>query len=63
MLFIINALAEVEAETLAETLGDVGAKTLVNALADTLAEVEAERLGEPLAMWRPKGWWTHCLTR
>ena len=37
-----------EAETLGDTLGDVGAEALVDTLAFTLSEVDAETLGDTL---------------
>ena len=45
---LADTLAEVEAETLGDRLGELEAEPLVDRLADTLAEVEAETLGDRL---------------
>ena len=37
-----------EAETLADTLGDVETKALVNTLVDRIVEVEAEKIADTL---------------
>lgn len=57
-----DTLAEVEAGTLAETLGNVNCVALVDRQADTLAKLKAKTLLTHKAMCGPRPWLTCWLT-
>lgn len=57
-----GTLAEVETETLAETLGNMNCVALVDRQGDTLARLKAKTLLTHRAMCGPRPWLTCCLT-